>query len=342
MLIDEARGRIFFGTAGGFGILGPSPRVDTAELYLTAASSRPLPVRSLADRADPGRDVEQRHARFQQRDAHAQRSTKPCFPTAGSRVFSEARADLGTPRDDVRAERRRRNRHGPLERPRRHPIFSDQLADTFAWSRTSVPAPGGGTLGYAANAVTGAFALGVGHTGFVFASPDPSRQTNAGLLVIVPSTGTISIIDATGVTRATYAFDWPGGYRVQGTSIFDAFALPASPIGAHLLHGRDRAGPPLRLRVGRDERRLGGPRSHRSLLLRDGAQVAGYTSGGGVTPTLQIFNPGTSPANVSVSMRIAQPVYGPRRPGPAARLTSVVAARSGRHPRRRQRLGPRP
>ncbi len=108
-------------------------------------------------------------------------------------------------------------------------ITSDVLDDTFAWSRISLPAPGGGTLGYAANAVTGAVALGTGDTGFLFASPDTAQQTIAGVLVTEASTGTISIVDASGVTRGTYAYDWPGGYRVQGTSIFDAFACRRSP-----------------------------------------------------------------------------------------------------------------
>jgi hypothetical protein len=202
-------------------------------------------------------------------------------------------------------------------------IFTDQIADTFAWSRTSVPAPGGGTLGYAANAVTGAVALGTGDTGFLFASPDPSRQTIAGLLVTEPSTGTLSIIDAGGVSRATYSYDWPSGYRVQGTSIFDAFALPALPsarISCTVASGHVLMfGSVLDLTSG-DSAGLDtiGPSSYAT-----GLQIAGYTSGGGVIPTLQIFNPGTSAANVSVSLRVAQPVDGSATlPGGA--LTSVA------------------
>jgi len=178
-------------------------------------------------------------------------------------------------------------------------------------------------LGYAANAVTGASTLGAGETGFLFASSDAAQRTIAGLLVTESSTGTISIVDASGITKVTYAYDWPGGYRVQGTSIFDAFGLPALPSArivctvttGHVLLFGSVEDPSSGDAAGLD--------AIRASAFATGLQIAGYSSGGGLTPTLQIFNPGTSGANVSVSLRVAQPVPGPAAlPGGA--LTSVV------------------
>ena len=322
MLIDEVRGRIFFGTAGGFGVLGPPPKVDPAELYVRAASSRPFP-------SDPSRVSRTQVVTWNRGTpdssnvTHTLTFTQTLLPDGWITGFFGRASDPVPPgtmfsQDDmVGTDMGAPNALGGVR------ILSDQLADTFAWSRTSVPAPGGGSLGYAANAVTGAFALGTGDTGFLFASPDPSRQTIAGLLVTEPSTGTISIVDATGVTRATYAYDWPGGYRVQGTSIFDAFALPPLPsarISCTVASGHVLMFGSVWDAASGDSAGLDtiGPSSYAA-----GLQIAGYTSGGGVTPTLQIFNPGTAAANVSVSLRVAQPVDGNAKP-PGGALTSVV------------------
>ncbi|MGZ6987703.1 MAG: Vgb family protein, partial [Thermoanaerobaculia bacterium] len=322
MLVDEARARIFFGTVGGFGILGPPPLLDPAELYLTAVSSTPLS-------SDPSRVSRTQIVTWNRGTpdssnvTHTLTLAQRLLPDGWIAGFS-ASATLPVPpgtlssQDDVIGTDMATP--GALGGMR---IYSDFLADTFAWSRVSVPAPGGGTLGYAANAVTGTSTLGAGDTGFLFASPDTARQTIAGLLVTVSSTGTISIIDASGVTKVTYAYDWPGGYRVQGTSIFDAFGLPTLPsarivctvtTGNVLLFG-SVMDPSSGDAAGLD--------AIRASAFATGLQIAGYSSGGGVTPTLQIFNPGTSPANVSASLRVAQPVYGPATlPGGA--LTSVV------------------
>src|SRR5450759_3451221 len=43
MLVDEMRGRIFFGTMGAIGILGPPPQIDVRDLYLASASAAALP-----------------------------------------------------------------------------------------------------------------------------------------------------------------------------------------------------------------------------------------------------------------------------------------------------------
>jgi streptogramin lyase len=323
MLIDEARGRIFFGTVGGFGILGPPPRVDAAELYLTTATSRPLP-------SDPSRVSRTQVVTWNRgtpdssNATHALTSFANLLPDGWIAGFSAAASGsvpagtLSSKDDVVGTDMGARNALGGVR------IYTDQLADTFVWSRTSVPAPGGGTLGYAANAVTGAFALGAGDTGFLFASPDAARQTIAGVLVTETSTGTISIVDASGVTRATYTYDWPTGYRVQGTSIFDAFGLPAlasarivcTVTTGHVLLFGSAVDP-----VSGDAASLD---PIKASALATGLEIAGFARGGGVTPTLQIFNPGTSPASVRISLRVAQPVDGPPAPGSGSLATATV------------------
>jgi hypothetical protein len=322
ILVDEVRGRIFFGTVGGFGILGPPPMLDAAELYITAASSTPLS-------SDPTRIAKTQVVTWNRGTpdssnvTHTLTLAQRLLPDGWIAGFS-AGATLPVPpgtlfsQDDVIGTDMATP--GALGGMR---IYSDFLVDTFAWSRVSIPAQGGGTLGYAANAVTGASTLGAGDTGFLFASPDTARQTIAGLLVTVSSTGTISIVDASGVTRATYAYDWPGGYRVQGTSIFDAFALPAIPsarivctvtTGNVLLFGSV---------VDPSSGDAAGLDAFRASAFATGLQIDGFTRGGGVHPTLQVFNPGTSIANVGVALRIAQPMGGPALPpgGPLASAT---------------------
>ncbi|HTS00957.1 MAG TPA: hypothetical protein VMN04_00390, partial [Thermoanaerobaculia bacterium] len=135
---------------------------------------------------------------------------------------------------------------------------------------------------------------------------DASQKTNAGVLVVTDATGTLSIVDAAGQTRATYAFDWPSGYRVQGTTIFDAFALPALPsarivcsvaTGSVLLFGT--AYDP----VSGDAVRLEPFRSGDVGLW---PTLPGFVRGSGIAGTLQIFNPGATSATVSLSFRPSQ------------------------------------
>ncbi len=227
-------------------------------------------------------------------------------------------------------------------------ILSDQGADTFIWSRVSVPGAGGGTLGAATNAVLGTAAILPGDTGFLFAPADASFRTHAGVLVVADATGTLSIVDASGQTRGTYAFDWPSGYRVQGTTIFDAFGMPALPsarivcsvtTGSVLLFGT--AYDP----VSGDAVRLEPFRSGDVGLW---PTLPGFVRGSGITPSLQIFNPGSSPAHVAISLRAAGSGSAraprarrsrprPSRPAPSSRSTSRARPRRERWTSRRTR-----
>ncbi len=323
MLIDEARGRIFFGTSGAFGALSPPPKVDDKELYLTSASAAPFSSDSARsyrtqivtwNRGTPDSTGVTKVMNYVQRilpdgwiAGLSGAATQPV--PAGTLVSQQDVIGAGMDSAGVQGGVR---------------ITSDVLDDTFAWSRVSLSAPSGGTLGDAANAVAGTAALGAGDTGFLFASSDVGEQTIAGVLVTEASRGTISIVDASGVSRASYAYDWPSGYHVQGTSIFDAFALPTLPsarivctvaTGRVLLFGSA---------VDRGSGDVAGLAPVGASALANSLQIAGFTRGGGVKPTLQIFNSGTGSANVGVSFRVAQPVDGPAlAPGGPLATTTV-------------------
>jgi streptogramin lyase len=323
MLIDEVRGRIFFGTTGAIGILGPPPQIDVRDLYLASASAAALS-------SDPARAYRTQIVTWNRGTPDAAGATKalnsiqrilPDGWIAGLSGTSTTAVPAGTllsQEDVVGTDMDSAGVFGGFQ------ITSDVRDDAFAWSRVSLPAPGGGTLGYAANAVKDAVGLGAGDTGFLFASPDAAQRTIAGLLVTQSSTGTLSIVDASGVTKATYAYDWPGGYRVQGTSIFDAFALPPLPsarivckvaTGRVLLFGT--AVDP----VSGDGANLG---AIGAAAFAPGLQITGFERGGGLSSTLQVFNPGTNPAHVSLSVRVAQPVDGPTLPPAAFAATTTV------------------
>jgi hypothetical protein len=105
-------------------------------------------------------------------------------------------------------------------------------SDLFVVTRTATARPDGGTYGSAQNGLTAADAVGPGDTAFVFSPPgDAANLVWAGLVVLYASTGTISILDAGGTVLGTYHYDWPAGYQVDGTTIWDAFAMPPIPGG---------------------------------------------------------------------------------------------------------------
>ncbi len=323
MLIDEVRGRIFFGTTGAIGILGPPPQIDVRDLYLTSASAAALS-------SDPARAYRTGIVTWNRGTPDATGATQalstiqrilPDGWIAGLSGTTTQAVPVGTllsQEDVVGTDMDSAGVFGGLQ------ITSNLPDDMFAWSRVSVPAPGGGTLGYAANAAKDAAGLGAGDTGFLFASPDAAQRTIAGLLVTQPSTGTISIVDQSGVTKGTYAYDWPGGYRIQGTSIFDAFALPPLPsarIVCTVTTGRVLLFGTALDPVSGDGANLG---AIRSGDITQGLQITGFARGGGLTSTLQVFNPGTIPAHVSLAIRVAQPVDGPVLPPAALAATATV------------------
>jgi streptogramin lyase len=326
VLIDEVRGRIFFGTMGAIGILGPPPQIDPRDLYLASASAAALS-------SDPARVYRTGIVTWNRGTPDSTGATKALNPVqrilpdgwiAGVSGMATPTVPAGTllsQEDVVGTDMVAAGLFGGIQ------ITSDVPDDAFAWSRVSLAAPGGGTLGYAANAANDSVGLGAGDTGFVFASANATERTVAGLLVTQSSTGTLSIVDAGGATRSTYAYDWPGGYRVQGTSIFDAFGLPPLPsarivctvaTGRVLLFGT--AFDP----VSGDGASLG---VIKAGDVTQGLQITGFSSGGGLTSALQLFNPGANSAHVTLTLRVAQPADGPALP--AAGLFSTVTVAPG-------------
>jgi streptogramin lyase len=323
MLVDEVRGRILFGTRGALAALCPPPKIDDKELYLTSASAA-------AFSSDLARSYRTQVVTWNRGTPDSTGATKlltyvqrllPDGWIAGLSGAATQPVPAGTllsQEDVVGTGMDSAGEFGGVR------ITSDVLGDTFAWSRISLPAAGGGTLGYATNAVTGAVALGPGDTGFLFASPDAALQTIAGVLVTEASTGTISMVDASGATRATRPYDWPGGYRVQNASIFDAFTVP-TPASARIVC-TVKTGRVLLFGSAVDpvSGDAAGLDSIRASALATGLQIAGFTLGGGVRSTLQIFNSGTNPASVSISLRVAQPVDGPALAPSGSLATATV------------------
>ncbi|MEO8585808.1 MAG: hypothetical protein ABI584_06585 [Acidobacteriota bacterium] len=324
MLIDEVKARIYFGTVGAIGVMGPPPQIGAGDLYLSTASAASLP-------GDPARAYRTQLVTWNRGTPDAAGATKVLSPIerllpdgwivglSGSATPSVPAGTLLSQPDLVGTDMDSKGNFGGLQ------ITTNVPADTFAWSRVSIPASGGGTLGYAANAVTDAAGLGAGDTGFVFASPDAAQRTEAGLLVTQSSTGTLSIVDANGLTRASYSYDWPGGYRVQGTSIFDAFGLP--PLPSARIVCKVTTGRVLLFGTAFDSASGDGARLDTigAAAFAPGIQITGFARGNGLSSTLQVFNPGTAPAHVSISMRVAQPLDGPALPPAAFAVTATVA-----------------
>ncbi len=140
-----------------------------------------------------------------------------------------------------------------------------KFADFYSWIRVYRTREDGGTYGFARNFVKGGQGIGTGETGVLLTPHDAgSQRTNAGLFVVEGGTGTVSIVDASGtLVGGPFAYDWPAGYQVQASTIFDAFGIPPSAVGSRRLLRDDGTGPSVR-----DRHRLGLGRSGRPAVLR--------------------------------------------------------------------------
>ncbi len=317
LAVDERRARIYFGTSQAIGALSPPPFTQADELYLPVASSGTPNAGTTTQVVTWNRGTADATG-----VTHVANETERLLPDgwiAGWAPVAGQPVNPGTmlvQSDLVGANMGAPGAIGSVR------VLSDRGTDTFVWSRVSAPAPNGGTVGAAANAVLGTAAIGGGDTGFLFAPADATFRTDAGVLVVTDATGTISIVDAAGQTRATFDFNWPSGYRLQGTTVFDAFGLPALPsarivcsvtTGSVLLLGT--AYDP----VSGDAVRLEPFRSGDVGLW---PTLPGFVRGNGNAGSLQIFNAGTSDAHVSLSLRSAQADGLPPLPGQA--IGSVV------------------
>ncbi|MEO8056045.1 MAG: hypothetical protein ABI768_12885, partial [Acidobacteriota bacterium] len=320
MVVDEKRARIYFGTASGVGALSAPPFVQADELYFPVASA-----------GSPADGTTTQIVTWNRGTPDATGATKTLnqverlLPEGWIAGWAPAAQQAVAPgkllvqSDVVGTDMNSPGAFGSIR------TVSDQGADTFAWSRISVPAAGGGTLGAATRAVVGTAAIAAGDRGFLLAPADPTFRTHAGVLIVQDAKGSISIVDAAGQTRGSFTFDWPSGFRVQGSTIFDAFGMPALPSarivctvdsGSVLLFGT--AYDP----VSGDAVRLEPFRSGDVGLW---PVLPGFVRGNGLAGTLQIFNPATASAHVNLSFRAAQAAGAPAAPSQAIGSVTVPA-----------------
>ncbi|MBI5442641.1 MAG: hypothetical protein HY900_15685, partial [Deltaproteobacteria bacterium] len=205
-----------------------------------------------------------------------------------------------------------------------------RFADFYSWIRVYQTRADGGTYGFARNFVKGAQGIGAGETGFVLTPSDAGAQrTNAGLFLVEGGTGTVSIVDASGaLIGGPFSYDWPGGFQVQASTIFDAFGIPPSP-SARVVYavttGRvlpfamaidSVSGDPIDLP-------FFGPRSTALYQWILGAERGGGTLGASSRTDLQLFNGAATDSAVTISfhkahLRTDNP---PAAPAPSVMLT---------------------
>ena len=208
-----------------------------------------------------------------------------------------------------------------------------KFADFYSWIRVYRTRSDGGTYGFARNTVKGGQAIGTGETGFLVTPHDAAGQrTNAGLFVVEAGTGTVSIVDASGkLVGGPFAYDWPAGYHLQGSTIFDAFGIPPSPsarvvfsvtTGKVLPFGTaidSASGDPVDLP-------FFGPRSTAQFQWILGAERGGGTLGASSRTDLQLFNGATADATVTISFRAARLASESPLAAPAPSVTLTVPA----------------
>jgi hypothetical protein len=186
------------------------------------------------------------------------------------------------------------------------------FADFYSWVRVYRTRDDGGTYGMARNRVLGTEAIAKGETGILFAPPDEaSQRTNAGLFVVEAAVVKVSVVDEDGTVRGgPLSFDWPAGYQAQASTVFAAFGLPPIPsarivfaveAGRVLPFGSSidaASGDPIDLP-------FFGPRSAAAVQWVLGVERGGGPLGPSSRTDLQLFNPGTADAAVTIGFRAA-------------------------------------
>lgn len=186
------------------------------------------------------------------------------------------------------------------------------FADFYSWARVYRTRADGGTYGMARNRLLGTEAIAKGETGILFAPPDGAAQrTNVGLFVVEATRVKVSLVDEDGTVRGgPAAFDWPAGYQAQASTVFDAFGVPPIPsarivfeveTGRILPFGSSidvSSGDPIDLP-------FFGPRSAAAVQWVLGVERGGGPLGPTSRTDLQLFNPGTTDATVTLGFRAA-------------------------------------
>ncbi len=228
--IDEARGRIWFNTVGSIGLLLPPLPGNAGDVFVPLARSSAGPGSTFYrtetaawNRGTPGTT-----------EATSAITASEILLASGWIVGFQPQTTLTIPPNQLvaQADPVAAEMSGPGSRGALRFSAATGSTDLFVVTRTATARPDGGTYGSAQNGLTAADAVGPGDTAFVFSPPgDAANLVWAGLAVLYASTGTISILDAGGTALATYHYDWPAGYQIDGTTIWDAFAIPPIPGG---------------------------------------------------------------------------------------------------------------
>ncbi len=187
-----------------------------------------------------------------------------------------------------------------------------KFADVYSWIRVYRTREDGGTYGLARNFVKGAKGIGTGETGFLFAPPDTGQRVNAGLLVLDAATGTVSIVDAAGTALAPpFSYQWPAGYHVQASTIFEAFGIPPSP-SARIVYAVTK-GRVLPFGTATDpassdpvDLPVFGPTSTAAFQWIPGVERGGGPLGATSRTDLQLFNGAAGDSTVTIGFRGAR------------------------------------
>ncbi|MEO6325187.1 MAG: hypothetical protein ABIT01_01585 [Thermoanaerobaculia bacterium] len=350
LAVDERRGRIYFGTSGNIGTLTPPTAIGPEDQYFPSAASvggaggarwqsqivtwnRGVPVGTPTPAARP------------------LVLTERLLPSGWIAGFSPAAEltvgpnQLSSQDDPIGNELKAPDSFGAL---RLAPDgATSTTSDLFSWGRVSYSRPDGGTYGFAQNGIKAAQAISAPESAFLFTPPDAATQrTNAGVFVLESSRGAVSIVDAEGQTRSTFPYDWPSGYHIQGSTIFQALsieALPSARVVFRVDTGRifpfavslDAAtNDPIGLDVFPAKRQS----SSQSIL---GAARGGGPMGPTSRTDLQLYNSGSADALVSISFRASRALgaEGPPSgnpigfvtvpPNKVVTLTDVIGAKLG-------------
>ncbi len=305
--VDERRARIWFNTIAYVGQLLPPLPTGAADVYIPQARSAPGPDGAL----------------YQTQTVSWNRAT----PDANGVVSDLTPSELLLPNNWIAGFQPSTGLTVPAKQlvAQSDPIGTDMAApgnvgairfttatastDLFVTARTVAAAAGGGTYGCAQRGLTAANALNPGDTGFLIVPPgDAANLVYAGVEVLNASTGSVSIYDPAGNNLATYHYDWPSGYQIEGATIWAAFGMGPVPGGRIVFSLATGNLLPFGMAF---DATTGDPMTLDLLKVSNAAiaQTLSFLSraGGPLGATswtdLQIANPGTADATVSFSYR---------------------------------------
>jgi virginiamycin B lyase len=227
LAVDMRRARIYFGTNTAIGSLLP-PLSNPGDVFVPTARSSPGPS---------SRVYRTQTVAWNRGTPDATGATQTI--TADERLLPSGWIAGFSPAASLPiAAKSMTNQADPIEADLTSPgsrgafrfSTSSGAADLFVFTRTATARDDGGTYGFVSNGLTVSDTVAAGETAFVFTPPGSAAQfVHAGLVVVEASLGTVEIVSADGGTRLTYSYDWPAGFQVEGTTIWDAFGTPPIP-----------------------------------------------------------------------------------------------------------------